>query len=100
MAAANVKSTFIDVVTNGLFLIALIVLVILLLIKKVRSHSSWILLMWFNVSLFSTYTLIFTVAHFEVRYFYFSKIAGIAMILIDTALYCRSIKKPTRKVTN
>jgi len=88
----NNKSTSVDIIANGLLLIALIVLVALLFPRKVRSHSSWLLLMWFNASLFSAYMLIFTVAQFEVRYFYFPKIAGIFMVLIVTWLNYRPMK--------
>lgn len=85
----RVEPTSVDKVTNGLLLITLIVLVVLLFARKVRAHGSWVLLMWFNASLFSAYMLIFTVAHFEVRYFYFPKIAGIFIAIIVTSLYCR-----------
>lgn len=87
------KPSFMDVVTNGLLLFALISLVPLLLTRKVRSHGSWILLMWFTLSVFSAYMVIFTFAPLEVRYFYFPKIAGITMLLIVACMYCRSAKK-------
>jgi undecaprenyl-phosphate 4-deoxy-4-formamido-L-arabinose transferase len=91
-APVTQKSSFMDIVTNGVLLIAMIALVPLLFARKVRSHSSWLLLMWFVPSLFSAYLLIFTFAPLEVRYFYFLKISGIAMLLIITGLYCRSAK--------
>lgn len=86
------KATTIDIVTNGFLLLALIALAVLLFANKVRSHGIWILLVWFNASLFSAYLLIFTLAHFENRYFYFPKIVGILMVLIVACLQCRSIK--------
>ncbi len=82
-----------DVTGNGLFLISLIALTGLLLTRKVRSHGSWILLVWVNASLFSAYMLIFTVVHFEVRYFFFPKIVGLVMFLIVAGLYFRPMKK-------
>jgi hypothetical protein len=87
------KSTSMDIAMNGLLLIALIALAALLFTKKVRYHGLWILLVWFNASLFSSYFLIFTVQQFEVRYFYFPKIAGMVMMLIVASLYYRSMKK-------
>ena len=92
-ANVNAKSTSMDIITNGLLLVALLVLVALFFTRKVRSHSSWALLMWFNASLFSAYMLIFTVVHFEVRYFYFPKIAGIFMATIAACIYFRPTKK-------
>lgn len=92
-AAIGVESTLMDIVTNGLFLIALILVVVLMFTRKVRHHGLWFLLMWFSVTLFSAYFLIFTVAQFEVRYFYFPKIAGLFTLLIITSLYCHRVKK-------
>lgn len=89
----SVKPTFIDIVMNGLLLIALIALVIAMLARKVRSHGLWVLLVWFNAALFSAYILIFSLAHFEARYFYFPKIAGIVMLIIVACLYYRPINK-------
>ncbi len=88
----SVESTSMDMVTNGLLLIVLVTLVTLVFTRKVRLHGSWVLLIWFNASLFSAYMLIFTVAQFEVRYFYFPKIAGIFMAIIVTCLYFRPMK--------
>lgn len=90
------KLTIVDIVTNGLFLIALIILVVLLLTRKVRSHGSWVLLVWFNTTLFSAYMLIFTLVHFYTTYFYFPKIAGIFMVIIVASLYCR----PMHEINN
>ena len=87
------KATPRDIIANGLFLSALIALAALLLTRKVRYNGFWILLMWVNASLFSAYTLIFTVVHFEVRYFFFPKIVGLVMFLIVAGLYFRPMKK-------
>lgn len=81
------QPTFMDFVTNGLLLIFLAVTVGLLLTRKVRSHVLWPVLIWINVSLISAYALIFTFAHFEVRYFYFPKIAGMFMLPLVLSLY-------------
>lgn len=89
----GVASTFLDIIANGIFLVALIILVVLLFTRKVRSHDSWILLIWFNIALLSAYLLIFTLIHFETRYFYFPKIAGIVMVLIVACLYWRPMNK-------
>lgn len=87
------EPALIDIAANGLLLIVLIALAALLLTRRVRSHGLWILLMWFNLSLMSAYMLIFTIVHFETRYFYFPKIAGITMFLIVACLYCQPMKK-------
>jgi hypothetical protein len=91
--SVSVESTFVDKFVNGVFLVALVSLVFLLLTRRVRNHSLWYLLAWFNISLFSAYMLIFTVQQFETRYFYFPKIAGIAMILIVLCTYFQSTNK-------
>ena len=87
------ESTSADIVTNGLLLIGLIAIIYLSLSRITRSHRLWLLLLWFNISLFSAYMLIFTVVHFEVRYFYFPKIAGMVIFLILTCQYYRQIKE-------
>jgi hypothetical protein len=87
------EPALIDIVANGLLLNALIALAALLLTRRVRSHGLWILLMWFNLSIFSAYMLIFTMVHFEVRYFYFPKIVGIVMLIFVGSLYFRPIQK-------
>jgi len=74
-------------------LIVLMALVVLLFMRKVRLQGLWLVLMWFNITLFSAYFLIITLAHFEVRYFYFPKIAGIVMMIIAVTLYYRPTKK-------
>lgn len=80
---------YMDFVVNGFILIALIVIAALLFSRKVRSSVLWVLLIWFNASLFSAYAVVFSLAHFEVRYFYFPKIAGIFMALIVVCQYFR-----------
>lgn len=92
----SVKSTPLDIATNTLLLIALGVTILLLFTQRVRRNDMWFLLVWFNVSLFSAYILIFTVAHFEVRYFYFPKISIMVMSLMVACLYCSPTKMLTR----
>jgi hypothetical protein len=91
--ASTYKATSVDVATNGIFLIALIALAAFLFTRKLRSYGSWILLVWFNAALFSAYLLIFSLVHFEVRYFYFPKIAGIFMALIVVCQYFRPAER-------
>lgn len=83
------QSTSMDFVSNGLILVALISSVFLLFTRNVRSHSFWILLVWFIMSLISAYMLIFSLAHFEVRYFYFPKVAAVVMAIIVACLHYR-----------
>ena len=87
------ESSIMDLVTNALFLVSLIALAILLLAQKVRSHYLWILLLWFNISLFSAFMAIYTLVHFEVRYFFVPKIVSIMMFIIVVSLYFRPIKR-------
>lgn len=92
-SAIGVASTFMDMVLNSIFLFSLFALVTLLFTRRLRSQQSWPVLIWFSISLFSAYLLIFTVQQFEARYFYFPKIAGITMLLITASLYFGSIRK-------
>lgn len=92
--AISESATIIDLLVNSILLLALVALLILLFTKSVRSHALWIPLMWFTASLSSAYALIFTLAHFETRYFYFPKIVGVLMVLIVLCLYFR----PTRRI--
>jgi len=86
------QPTAMDFVWNGLILAALIYLILFLFTRNVRFHGLWILLVWFNISLISAYMLIFSLAHFEVRYFYFPKIVGVIMAIIVACLYYRPMK--------
>ena len=91
----KINPTLMDIVTNGILLITLISLVGLSFTRKIRSHFSWVLLTWFNISLFSAYVLIFSLVHFEVRYFYFPKITIMMMFIIVACLFCRRVNKKT-----
>ena len=89
----KLEVTTASIATDVLLLMVLIVLLVLLFTRKVKLHASWGLLLWSNASLFSAYMLIFTLIHFEARYFYFPKIAGIFMMLIMACIYFRPINK-------
>lgn len=91
-ASVRTESSALDFVTNGLNLVVLIALFVLLLTRKVRSHRLYVLLVWFVASIFSAYALIFTLVHFEVRYFYFPKIAAIFLVLVVASLYRQPVK--------
>ncbi len=54
------------------------------------------LLTWINLSVFSTYAMIFTIIHYEVRYFFFPKIFIIFMFLLFLII---SRKEKVRKVS-
>lgn len=89
-----IKAKFMDYLLNFLLLTALVAVIALLFANKVRSHASWLLVLWFNLSLFLAYGLIFTVQQFEVRYFYFPKIMGVAMFLMLVSMYYRRVENP------
>lgn len=92
----SVQATFWDLLTNGIFLIALVFVFLMLFTKKLRSHELWPLLMWVTTSLILAYALIITVHQFETRYFYFPKIVSITLSLLVFSLYFRSNKKESR----
>lgn len=85
---ANVsgETQALDLFFNGLVLTALLLILTLLFMKKVRRHFSWPILVWFNVSLLGSYWAIFTVQQFEVRYFFFPKIFIVLMCLLLVCL--------------
>ncbi len=87
------KASGMDIVVNTILLLMFFVAAVLLATRKIRNHTSWILLVWFNASLLSAYGLIFSLAHFEARYFYFPKIASVLMLIIVASLYFRSSNK-------
>lgn len=95
----TVEPAVIDTVMNGLLLVALIALVVLLFIRRVRLHSLWPVFVWFNVTLFSAYFVVFSLVHFEIRYFYFPKIAGVFMMIIAVGLY-NQVRRGVRLVNN
>jgi len=88
-SSISVDSTHIDIIVNSVLLIFLIGILFMLLTRKIVLNKLWLLLVWINVSLLSTYFLIFTVQQFEARYFYFPKIQGVMMLLIVFVLYFR-----------
>ena len=79
--------TTMDVFINAILLGSLIGSIALLCMPSMRRHQIWSLLVWFNLALLSANVLIFTVQQFEVRYFYFLKIFGLAMFIIQASLF-------------
>lgn len=78
-SGAVVDSTSSENAFGWVCLLAICLCFVLFFTKRVRNDRDWILIGWFNSSLFMAYVLIFTVQQFEVRYFYFPKIFGIIM---------------------
>ncbi|MFY9141771.1 hypothetical protein [Sulfuricurvum sp.] len=89
----GVASTISDIVINGSLLGMLIAILYFLLNYKLKTDKLWLLLLWFNVSILSTYFIIFTIAHFEVRYFYFPKIVIITMFILLMFLHRKNKNK-------
>lgn len=81
------ESLMVDKITNGIFLSMFILLNFLFMNSKIRKNNLYPLLIWFYASLFSSYLIIFTFAHFEVRYFYFPKIVIVFFFIILVAIY-------------
>lgn len=86
-AGVGIESTVMDIVANGLLLMVLIVSGLLLFTRRIRDHGFWIFLLWFAISLSSAYGVIFSLAQFEVRYFYFPKIVGLLFFLMLLSLH-------------
>ncbi len=82
----NPQTTYFSDLSDWFFLVALVVLFVLLFSRKVKSNEVWLVLVWFNLSLFSAYVLIFSLAHFEYRYFYFPKLLIVIMTIVLAAL--------------
>ncbi len=81
--------SLIDIFTNMIFLAALVGVIVLLCMPNMRRQRLWPLLLWINLSFFTTTGLIVSLSHFEVRYFYFPKIYGIVMFLFLASLSYR-----------
>jgi hypothetical protein len=73
--------SLIDIFTNAIYLSALVGIIVLLCMSKMRQQRLWPLLLWINLAFFTTTGLIVSLVHFEVRYFYFPKIYGLVMFL-------------------
>lgn len=84
----------IDIVTNSLLLIALIISILFACFQRRRGGIFWILLVWLCSALLLAYFMIITIAQLEVRYFYFPKIFGILMFVIVASLFFRRKKEP------
>ena len=76
-----------------LLLSAVLASTAMLVTRKTRLGSLWLLLAWVTASLLSAYGVIFTLAHLETRYFYFPKIMGLLMVLTILGLQYRGEKK-------
>ncbi|MGE5472457.1 MAG: hypothetical protein ACM3X0_16805 [Bacteroidota bacterium] len=88
--AVATASTALDSLTNGMLLAVLVVVFALLFARKVRANVYWISLLWLNISMLSAYFVIFTVAQFEVRYFFFPKILGVVLFLVLSSIFLGS----------
>jgi len=89
--------TSMDFFVNGLLLMSLVLGTFFLFGRAVRSHDLFVPLFLFSAALYSAYLLIFTVAHFEVRYFNFPKISGLVMLMVTSAIHFRNdgrMRKP------
>ncbi|MDD5157870.1 hypothetical protein [Sulfurimonas sp.] len=84
------KITQNSMIINNSFILMCIFIVITICYKHKNSIAQ--LLGWIFVSLFITYLMIFTVVHFETRYFYFPKIFIIFLFLLSLIFYFREKK--------
>lgn len=79
--------------TDTVFLV-MIAFVMILPFFLIRYNILFYLLMIFNFAIPSAYFLIFTIQQFEVRYFYFIKIYGLIMFILEmSVLYSLKQKK-------
>jgi hypothetical protein len=79
-----------DFAINAIFALALILSVALLFVRAFRRSLFFPIFLWLILSVHSAYLLIFTVQQFEVRYFYFYKIFGVVVLILETVLLLRS----------
>ena len=85
MAGTDSEPTFISLLNNSIILIMLLsIIVISLLLRKEQAVA---LLIWVNISLFSMYSAVFTIVHYETRYFYFPKIYIIFVFMLLMLMY-------------
>lgn len=76
----------------------LLILGIISLLVLLRKTLIWSVLIWINVSFFSAFFIIFTVAQIESRYFYLVKIYSIFMFIILLIYYLKEHKLLTKKL--
>jgi hypothetical protein len=96
MVVPKSKATLGSIFFNSSVLLMLIVLIYMTI--KLRKETIVIFLTWINFSLFIIYSMIFTVAHYEARYFYFPKIIIIFMFLLFVVLYYKNINEKEKAV--
>jgi len=92
-----------EIVSNGLFLICLIGLVILLV--RFRTALWWQAIAWQAVSFAGAYSAIYILAHLEYRYLYLPKILAFTMFVTFTALAwqsrsVRAARSPTPSIVD
>jgi hypothetical protein len=88
-AGASPTRTFQDVFFNGVLLFMFSGIFILMLLPVIVMQPLYLPLLWFNISVFFANVLIFSVAHFEVRYFFFIKTYIVVSFFIYSALFLR-----------
>ena len=91
---ASGHPSVLDSVSNTAFLIFLAGLLPLLVLS--RSYPAWPILLWLNVAVLGAYFVIFTLVHFETRYFYFLKIYATFMFIVQISVFCRIRKEGNR----
>ena len=74
-----------DFIYNSILLLAILGIVPLLVL--LRNLPIWPVLLWINISFFSTFFIIFTFAQIESRYFYSIKIYSVFMFMILLSHY-------------
>jgi hypothetical protein len=75
-----------EVFTNAILLVLLAGLAAIVCIPAAWRQPFGLLSLWLDIAIFSAYGLLFSLTHFEVRYFYFPKIYGASMFLLQAAL--------------
>lgn len=84
----NQESSLDTIIYNGTNLIFFLLMIYLII--KMNKNPILIILSWVITSLTITYLAIFTVAHYEVRYFYTPKILILFFFIIVVVLYIKS----------
>lgn len=79
---SNIEDAYLYKVINTFIILLIIISIIYLIFNKYRLSINNLLLLWIYCSLILSYGVIYTFAHFEVRYFYFPKILAIYMFII------------------
>jgi hypothetical protein len=85
--APGLVSTFLENLANSVLLLLALASVLMLFLKRLRSQACWPTLLWIHGGFLSAFLLIFTFAHFEVRYFFFPKIFFVFMAVLEFSLF-------------